>query len=114
MSRLPLDQISPGALLAADARDRQGRLLLSAGYELSGRTLASLRFWGVSALDIVGETPVLEPEPTLSAEILEQARVETLGRFVNAGPSHPFLEALTSLASDRRAKDLAAAARRAS
>jgi hypothetical protein len=108
MTRLPLDQIAPGSVLAADARDRQGRLLLPAGHELSLRTLESLRFWGVLRLDVVGETRSAEVEPFVSPEMVAQAREEVRARFANAGPPHPFLHVLRTIAVERRARDLAA------
>lgn len=108
MTRLPLDQIAPGSVLAADARDRQGRLLLSAGHELSLRTLESLRFWGVLRLEVVGEARTAEVAPPVSPEMVAQAREEARARFANAGPPHPFLDVLRSLAVDRRARELAA------
>jgi hypothetical protein len=108
MSRLPLDQVSPGMVLAGDARDRQGRLLLPAGRELCRRTLDSLRFWGVQSLDVVGGVVAPGPEVQVSPGLMERAQTEVASHFANAGPPHPFLDLLRSLAVERRAREMAA------
>lgn len=106
MARIPIEAISPGAVLAKDVRDRQGRLLLSSGRELTARTLESLRFWGVGFLDVLGDVQVPEAEAAVPPEILARAAAEVEEHFANAGPAHPFLDALRRLAAERRAREL--------
>ncbi len=108
MAVVPLDKVAPGNVLAAPARDRKGRLLLAAGHELSLRTLESLKFWGITALDVLGEAPEEPDVPEVSPEILALAEAETNLRFANAGPPHPFLDTLRDLAIARRARAIAA------
>lgn len=107
MSLVLLEQAQPGMVLAADVRDRQGRLLLPAGRELTPRVIESLRYWGLGSVEVLGEAPPPEAPEQHSPELLERARRETDERFRNAGWPHPFLEVLHGLAVTRRARELA-------
>lgn len=113
MSLVLLEQAHAGMVLAGDIRDKQGRLLLPAGRELTERTLESLKYWGVGTIQVLGETPPPEPPEVVPPEVLAQARRETDERFRNAGWPHPLLDVLHSMAVTRRARDLAARARSA-
>lgn len=108
MARVALEQVAAGAVVASDVRDRQGRLLLSAGHELSARTLESLRFWGIASVDVLGDVEPVGGGEAISPEARARAEAETDARFTNAGWPHPFLEVLRGLAVERRARQLAA------
>lgn len=110
MSLVLLEQAQPGMVLAGDIRDKQGRLLLPAGRELTERALESLRYWGVGTVQVLGEAPPPEPDEAVPPEVLAQARRDTDERFRNAGWPHPLLDVLHSMAVTRRAREMAARA----
>lgn len=107
MSLVLLEQAHPGMVLAGDIRDKQGRLLLPAGRELTERTIESLRYWGVGSVQVLGEEPPPEPPEVIPPAVLAQARREMDERFRNAGWPHPLLDVLHSMAVTRRARELA-------
>lgn len=94
-------------VLASDVLDRRGRLLIPAGKALSERHVSALRMWGVERLEIRGEHDSPEDTLPLDPQLLSQARAEVADLFRNAGDEHPFLEKLTALAVQRRARTLA-------
>ena len=54
MGKLNLDEIKPGMVLGADVTDRNGRVLLKNGLEISDRHLKILKQWGITDADIKG------------------------------------------------------------
>jgi hypothetical protein len=53
--QIPLDEASPGMVLADDLLDDSGKILLPAGATLSDASIASLRRREIDMLPIVGE-----------------------------------------------------------
>ncbi|MBF0357490.1 MAG: hypothetical protein HQL70_02710 [Magnetococcales bacterium] len=43
---------APGMVLAADAQDMSGRMLLGAGKEITAKHLKTFRTWGVTEIDV--------------------------------------------------------------
>lgn len=54
MALLVLDELRTGMVLAADATDLSGRVLLRAGTALEDAHLRMFRMWGLSGADIEG------------------------------------------------------------
>lgn len=54
MGRLNIDQIDAGMILATDVLDRNGRILLKEGLEITQKHLTILKQWGVTDADIAG------------------------------------------------------------
>jgi hypothetical protein len=54
MGAINLENIKPGMVLASDAKDLNGRVLLKAGTELTEKHLRVFKIWGVSEAEIVG------------------------------------------------------------
>ena len=79
---------------------------MPAGRELTERHLHAFRMWGVADLDIEGDGPAEEPEAAFGEDVLEQADREVGDLFVNAGPQHPFLDALREIARERIARQI--------
>ena len=106
MTLVDTDAARPGDVLANDAYDGRGRVLLSRGVELTTRHLDSLRMWGVLFLEIESEGP--RPEKVeIDHATLSQAEAVIEDRFAYAGPAHPFLDDLRALSTHRLAKSLA-------
>jgi hypothetical protein len=93
MGRLNLDEIQDGMVLAADVLDRNGRVLLKVGTQISNKHLMILRQWGVTDADIQGmsrEEVNAKAVEGLDKDLL--AAVETKYRevFLHADRTHPF------------------------
>ena len=104
MGMLPMDRLEVGMVLANDVMDRNGRLLLGAGAELTQKHLTIFRTWGVIEADIAG-IDYAEDEP-LPAEVdpaaLAAAEEALLPLFSHAGVDHPALRELLRLAALRK------------
>lgn len=103
MSMVALDMLQPGMVLAAEVRDKGGRLLLGEGVELEAKHLLIFRTWGVVEVDIVGD---VEPQADIlpddiSLEELERARELVRPRFIHANLEHPAMNELYQLAAIR-------------
>lgn len=104
MSTISVEQAASGMVLAADVLDRRGRLLIPAGRALAQKHVEALRMWGVERIDVEGDAPRRAASPEIPPALLIQARKEVELLFRNAGDDHPFLEALKSLSTQRRAR----------
>ena len=101
MPRLCLEDARPEMVLAADVRDRNGRLLLAAGQALTARVLRTFRMWGVTEVDVPAEgdadgTSTVEPSE-IPADVL--ARIDSLFRHTDR--SHPLIAMLQHVAVHR-------------
>lgn len=106
------DGLQPGMKLARKVEDRQGRLLMAAGTELTDRHIRSLRLWGITAVDVEGD----EPENTskseiaapLSAETVETAKALTAKAFCHnmSHRNHPFIRQVTVIYFSRLVRQL--------
>jgi hypothetical protein len=54
MGIISINSLAAGMILAADIHDRNGRLLIRAGSELTDKNIYVLRTWGVINVDIAG------------------------------------------------------------
>jgi hypothetical protein len=52
MGMVQIQEAQAGMVVAAEVRDRTGRLLMVAGQEVSDRALRVLRMWGVAEIDV--------------------------------------------------------------
>ncbi len=106
MGRLLVDCLETGMVLQRDVHDRNGRLLLGTGTELSGKHLMILRAWGVEEVhiegiedgDCSGNLPA-----ELSTEAIAEATRSLEPLFMHAGTDHPFIRELLRLAVIRKA-----------
>ncbi len=97
MGKVAIDNLVPGMLLAADLRDRNGRLLLKAGTELTDRCLYLLRTWGALEADI--ENPDGNPECPATCDAIDPALWASLEReiaplFRHTDLCHPVIKEL--------------------
>jgi hypothetical protein len=110
-----LADIRPGMVLAQDARDDNGRLLLRQGQAVSEHALRIFRMWGVDELDVEGTEPSsAEPavDPAVETTILAQARAQSEELFRHTNRRHPMITELHRLSSERMARKLGKASRR--
>ncbi len=100
MPMVALENLEPGMVLAAEVRDKNGRLLLGEGVELAAKHLFIFRTWGVVEANITGEddaeTTVI-PD-TVTEEKLEQARNRLLPLYCHTDIEHPAISELLHLA----------------
>lgn len=114
MATIKLDEAQPGMVLASDARDRTGRLLLKSGHEITEKALKVFRMWGVTELSIEGTEEAAEPPPKPAAqsfppEVLEAASNRMADLFCHTDRSHPMIAELLRLSTTRLAERLARA-----
>ncbi len=109
MGVLSLEAINPGMVLAGDVKDRNGRVLLSAGSEITERHLRIFKMWGILTVQVHGEEKEESPLPMTSAPDLEEIqRVEreVAELFCHHDLSHPFIKELFRLAIFERLSGL--------
>jgi hypothetical protein len=106
MSIVSTENLIPGMLLAADVRDRNGRLLLKAGAELTDKHLYILRTWGIVEAEVVNadenqqaSAGAVAMDPELWAGIL--AEITPLFRHTDL--SHPAIKELMRIRVIREA-----------
>jgi len=66
MARLNLDDLRAGMVLAADATDLSGRVLLRAGTALADNHLRMFRMWGLGVADVEGDEPAASATDALA------------------------------------------------
>jgi hypothetical protein len=99
------DNLIQGMLLAADVHDRNGRLLLGAGSELTDKHIYIFRTWGVVEADIDG---VEEDDDShrfseaIDPELWAAAEAEIKPLFRHADLDHPGMNQLLHLSILRR------------
>jgi hypothetical protein len=115
MGLVKLADAHPGMVLAGDARDRTGRLLLRKGLPITEGAVRVFRMWGVGQLDVVGVGPSAEepvPDPPVDEATVAEARAPTDVLFRHTNRHHPMVAELMRLSSDRLSVRLARATRR--
>ena len=97
MGMVPIDNLVPGMELASDLRDRNGRLLLKSGTELTERCLYLLHTWGAVEADIVSADAIPEyPADTVTSdpELLAGIKKKIAPLFRHTDPDHPAIKEL--------------------
>ncbi|MBI3128926.1 MAG: hypothetical protein HYZ11_15075 [Candidatus Tectomicrobia bacterium] len=111
MGVINLENIEAGMVLAADAKARNGRVLLPAGNALTGKHLQIFKAWGVTEADIEGVTrqdvaAAAAAESQVEPRLLERAQAILQERFRHVEDGHPFAEELRRLCLLRTVKKL--------
>lgn len=105
MMMIPIDRLQPAMKLAADVKDRSGRLLASTGTELTTQHLLVFRTWGVKEVKISGldADQGSAPESLSGLEINQQQldeQIEKLKPFFRmCDTEHPFIRELMRLSA---------------
>ena len=100
MGKLNLDEIQPGMVLSADVVDRNGRVLLKGGLEISEKHLKILKQWGITDADIVGvnrEEIAAQATQNLEPEVLAKAESYCADLFRHADLQLPIMQELFRL-----------------
>lgn len=95
MAKVLLDNIETGMELKSDVVDRQGRVLLKAGVELSEKHLRVFSTWGVLEIEIVGGADAEEVKKVYSPELVVEAKQYLDKLFQHNDLTHPVIQKLT-------------------
>jgi len=93
-------------VLAADVRDRNGRLLLKAGTQMTDKHLYILRTWGVVEAEVVNPDENQERAVDVDAidpEILAGIEAEITPLFLHTDLTHPAIKELLRIRIVREA-----------
>lgn len=104
MGAINLENIQPGMILARDAKDLNGRILLAAGTEITEKHLRVFKIWGVSEAEIVGidqEDVAAKTAAQVDPANLKDAEEKTQKLFVFVDKSHPAISELMRLTVSR-------------
>lgn len=109
MISVPVQSLKPGRILAADAKNAHGQLLIRKGMEVTDRHMRVLKSWGVVEVQIEGDPTDAADEMVTeqySPEILERARVEVMERMSHNSIEHPAIDELVRICVNRRARQM--------
>lgn len=102
MGVVALDAIKPGMVLGGDVKDRNGRILLTAGSEITEKHLRIFRMWGihtVSVRDEIGEEGPQEEASEIDPVQFQVAEEKVKVLFRHHDLNHPFIKELFRLAT---------------
>ena len=109
MGLISLNDIQPGMKLASEVKDRNGRVLLAAGQEITEKHLKIFKTWGVTDANIEGasqEDMVAKDLANVDPEVHRLAEEHVLAKFRHAGTTHPGMKELARLATMRRVREI--------
>ncbi|MBN1959213.1 MAG: hypothetical protein JXQ81_03600 [Desulfuromonadales bacterium] len=107
MPTLSIDQLKPFMVLAAEVRNRSGRLLAPRGMVLSEKHFVVFKTWGIKDVEIVAQDePVTAEMHQETSAISETTDQETFNKtrekiemiFLPEELEHPFIQRLVELA----------------
>ena len=107
MGLVHIDNLTEGMLLAADTHDRDGRLLLTQGTELTSRHIRMFTTWGIPKVDIQDyDEPLSETTDgdDIAPELLQKAEEELRQLFRNNDLSYPVIAELFKHCLIRKAR----------
>lgn len=97
MGQVHIDNLEEGMLLATDTHDRNGRLLLTQGTELTSRHIRMFMTWGITQVDILDhEAPLAQTTvgEEIEPEIMQKAEIELTQQFRKINLNHPAMSEL--------------------
>lgn len=107
MSRLQIDQLTSGMVLAEEVKTKAGRLLLTQGIELTENHLKIFYTWGIQEVAIATKGDEIGEKSTLSSaeitpEQMEMAMDEVRPIFSQVDLNHPLFVELFQLAAQKK------------
>lgn len=100
MAMIDVSHAEEGMVLAADALDKRGRVLIPAGKELSAKHIHALPAWGVQRIEVEGDdVGGVDVEPWA----IEAAQAEIAELFSLTNATHPAMEVLMTVCIERAA-----------
>lgn len=107
--RLPASRLLPGAVLAADVVDDEGRVLVRAGTTLTATALELIQLAGVREVAVVWEPGVAAPaRPALDPEVVARVEIAQRERFARCDFGQPAVRQVFEYCVVRAAKREAA------
>jgi putative nucleotidyltransferase with HDIG domain len=105
MSRVKVDAIKPGNILAEDIRNANGRFLLGKGVTIEPTHLRVLKIWGISSVEIEGgaQDSSAVSLDAIDPAVLRAAEQYTRRYFCHANLDHPFMQEVLDICTRRRA-----------
>src|ERR1039457_4777918 len=100
MGMIPMDDLTPGMVLAADVHDRSGRLLLGSGAELTAKHIHVFRTWGIIEVKVEGideDSGGPQFPAEVSPEQVKEVEASVTVRFRHADLGHPAVKELYNL-----------------
>jgi len=95
MAKILVDNIEVGMELSSDVIDRQGRILLKSGVELTEKHLRVFNTWGILEVEVKGsDTHQEEVQKVYSPELIEEANQYIDSLFQHNNESHPVIKNL--------------------
>ena len=107
MGIINLEDIQPGMILDTDVKDHSGRLLLSAGSEITDKHLKIFRMWGIAEADIRGiekEEVAVKTTAQIDPSLRQEAEAKGRELFRHTDLEHPFVKELFRLFTVRMAR----------
>lgn len=107
MGLINISDIRAGMILAGDVKDRNGRVLLAAGQEISDKHLKIFKMWGVTDADIQGvvqEDMAAQDMASVDPAVYQEAEQATAELFRHADTTHPGMKELARLSTLRRTR----------
>ena len=104
-----IKDLKQGMVLANHARDPNGRLLLSAGEEITGKLICTFKAWGITEVDIEGHGDgerATEGLPSVinAEQVPTEVREEVDELFRYTDRQHPAIKELVELCTLRKIK----------
>ncbi len=107
MALLHIDNLAPGMVLKQNVCDRNGRLLLPEGSELTEKHLTIFRSWGVLEVDIAvdgdGDGGAAPQHEAMDPDLVTAAEAAVKPLFVHNDLDHPAVKELLRICIARRA-----------
>lgn len=109
MANVRIKDLKQGMVLANHARDPNGRLLLSAGEEITGKLIRTFKAWGITEVDIEGHGDgerATEGLPSVinAEQVPTEVREEVDELFRYTDRQHPAIKELVELCTLRKMK----------
>lgn len=89
MGLMTLEALDEGRVLAADVHDINGRLLLSQGQVLGANHLRILKIWGITEVEVAGDTDAATASHTADSEQVAAAKAAVAVIFDQLDLTHP-------------------------
>ncbi len=105
MSRVKIDALKPGNILAEDIRTVNGRFLLGKGVKIDPTHLRILKIWGITSVEIEGgsQESSAAPPDVIDPAVIHTAEEFTRRYFCHTDLDHPFIREVFDICARRRA-----------
>jgi len=108
LRKISAENLIPSMVLAADVRDRSGRLLLKSGTELTDKNLYILRTWGIVEAGILYSNDIQDNTPcpnVIDPELWATIETEITPLFRHTDLSHPAIKEILRIRIEQEARD---------